>query len=50
MMIIHTCKLKFLGRYKKVSHPPQTKLTKDDIAYLMKNTRYSEDDIKEWFR
>ena len=38
------------GRFKRKRHATQTKLTEDDITYLVKNTRYNENEIKEWFR
>ena len=37
---------KYKKRGKKVSHT----LTQDDIDFLKKNTRYDEQEIKEWYR
>ena len=37
---------KYKRKGKKVSHT----LTQDDIDFLKKNTRYDEQEIKEWYR
>ena len=36
-------------RFKKKPGETVVKLSKDDIEFLKRNTRYSEKEIKEWF-
>jgi len=38
------------GKYKKKSKKTSHTLTQDDIEFLKKNTRYDEQEIKEWYR
>ena len=38
---------RFGRRFKK---PEVPSLAKEDVNYLMRNTRYSEQEIREWFR
>ena len=38
------------GKYKKKSKKSSHTLTQDDIEFLKKNTRYDEQEIKEWYR
>ena len=38
------------GKYKKKSKRTTHTLTQDDIEFLKKNTRYDEQEIKEWYR
>jgi hypothetical protein len=38
------------GKYKKKSGKAKHTLTQDDIEFLKKNTRYDEQEIKEWYR
>ena len=37
-------------RFKKKPGEISVRLTKDDVEFLKRNTRYSEKEIKEWFR
>ena len=37
-------------RFRRKRLEAQQVLTKEDIAYLERNTRYNQDEIKEWFR
>ena len=37
-------------RFKKKPVDPRTTLTMEDLRYLERNTRYSEKEIREWFR
>ena len=38
------------GKYKKKGKRVSHTLTQDDIDFLKKNTRYDEQEIKEWYR
>ena len=38
------------GKYKKKGKRVNHTLTQDDIDFLKKNTRYDEQEIKEWYR
>ena len=38
------------GKYKKKGKKVSHTLTQDDIEFLKKNTRYDEQEIKEWYR
>ena len=38
------------GKYKKKSGKAKHTLTQEDIEFLKKNTRYDEQEIKEWYR
>ena len=38
------------GKYKKKGKRVSHTLTQDDIEFLKKNTRYDEQEIKEWYR
>ena len=38
------------GKGKKKSKRVSHTLTQDDIDFLKKNTRYDEQEIKEWYR
>merc|ERR1719418_395372 len=38
------------GKYKKKGKKVSHTLTQDDIDFLKKNTRYDEQEIKEWYR
>ena len=53
-MFFHVLKsLTFLGKggkYKKKGKRVSHTLTQDDIEFLKKNTRYDEQEIKEWYR
>ena len=37
-------------RKKKSGHHSSTALTTDDVEYLKKNTRYDEQEIREWYK
>lgn len=38
------------GKYKKKTGKAKHTLTQEDIEFLKKNTRYDEQEIKEWYR
>ena len=38
------------GKYKKKGKKVSHTLTQDDVEFLKKNTRYDEQEIKEWYR
>ena len=37
-------------RFKRTKKKVEFELTEEDMKYLKENTRYDEEEIKEWFR
>ena len=37
-------------RFKRTKKKAEFSLTDEDIKYLKENTRYDEEEIREWFR
>ena len=38
------------GKRFKKKHDPKNILSKDDVEFLRRNTRYNDAEIEEWFR